>query len=327
MLPLTKLARRAWDRSRGDGAIETDAQYTPNAFHDMLKSPFSTAARAVTETRTFEVAAHVADTGHGPQQHRVLVHTCGRRPSACTIRTLRATISVLTAVYGAYPHARDLEVFLYGDPKRKVLPQLSRPVTVDHINSGFSSASRVVVYRCSEMHRTIVHELVHVWKAHGRDIRSVQLRARKTLGAPESCLLTEAFVEAVTWLIYGGFCSSGLDPGFALRVAKAYLDARDDGRTNGWAYFVGKALLVSDGGRAFHASFFRGPENAGVRLVSAEHHRCLVSLMERACGELGGPSLDLVTPWPRYVSSPILCNCSLGPAFADERRRCGSGRA
>jgi len=251
----------------------------------------------------------------------VTVHTTGRRPSATTVRVLRATAMVLTSLYGPCPHAA-VAVFLGDDPAVKSLPASSAsPITVHHVNSGFSQAGRVVVFRTSEMHRTIVHELVHVWKTHSLDRSEQQLFAHAKLGAPIACLLTEAFVEAVTWLVHGGFCPGGLSPAHSLRVARAYLTASDDGRTNGWAYFVGRALLVADGGARFHSAFFRTDASgalAGVRLVSADAHRALVRVMAAAYAALGGRGLPGAPAPGRHIALK-LCDCTLGESFSQTR--------
>ena len=282
--------------------------YSAREFQKLLASPFGRTPAKVSTTRTFKVDAGAISP--------VYVHTSGRRPSTSTVRALRAGIEVMTVVYGAYPHTRALEVFLHDNPARKSFPHRSESITVDHVNSGFSdSKGRIVVLRSSEMHRTLVHELIHVWRTHGRDHKTAQLRAITTLGAPPQCLLTESFVEAVTWLIHGGFCSRGLDPMASVKTARAYLDVVDDGSTNAWAYFVGKAFLIADGGQNFHKAFFRGHTPKGVRLVSAGDHAKLLSVMQEACQALGGAKMPRVPAQPHIMRAPLLCACSPGPAY------------
>jgi hypothetical protein len=299
MLPVSELADRIFRGTDGRGAAEVPTTLTPRRFDRLVKSKFGRVLPAAS-TRTFNIE------GCG-----VVVHTNGRRPSSQTVRTIKAAAAVLREVYGPCPHAR-VFVHLADDPAPKRLPAPREPVTVRHINSGFSQGPNVVAFRCSEMHRTIVHEMVHVWKTHSADRPAQQLFARLKLGAPKGCLLTESFVEAVTWLVHGGFCNKGLNPEHSLRVARAYLRAIDDGRTNGWAYFVGKALLVADGGARFHDAFFTGTK--GTRLTDAESHRALTALMAAAHDRLGGAGLPLA-PEPGDVELR-LCDCSLGSAFA-----------
>lgn len=294
MLPLSKLAAHEWAAADGSGAKEVAPRLRPADFKNRVSSAFSSNPVPVREVRSF-----VLDTNGVI----VTVNTNGRRPSAATVRTIKATFATLHECYGPFPHPQKaVDFFLMDDASVKVFPTRG-PVTVDHVNSGFSQGPVVVAYRCSEMHRTIVHEMLHVWKTHSLDMRGIQKRATALLGAPAGCLLTEAFVEAVTWLIHGGFCPRGLNSDHALRVARRYLQSPDDGRTNGWAYFVGKALLVADTD-AFHREFFEPV----VRLMDAQAHRTLLALMVASKDRL---SLE---DDGRSVSARM-CDCSLGDAF------------
>lgn len=304
MLPLSKLAATVLERTQGSGARETHPAMIPRKFDQYVKSTFGE-VRPTQVVRTFDMA------GEG-----VVIHTSGKRPSTQTIRVIRATIKVLETVYGPRPY-EIVQVFLADNPAPKTLPPPGTTVTVTHINSGFSQGPNVVVFRCSEMHRTLVHELVHCWRTHSLDRPEQQLFAHLRLGAPKGCLLTEAFVEAVTWLVYGGYCSKGLDAEHALRTARTFLLSKDDGRTNGWAYFVGRALLVADGGKRFHDEFFKGMH--GTRLMDAESHRALVRVMSAAYKKLGGKGLPLApSPTKGATASMRLCNCSLGAPFTTE---------
>ena len=322
-LPLVRAASYAWSRAHGRGAVETDPALTPARFTRMSRSQFGTPP-PVNRTRTFEVSV----SARMPRRARVRVHTSGRRPSEHVFRVLRATIDVLARVYGPYPRADQLEVLLHDDPTPKRFPARGERLAPHHINSGFSVGARIVVLRRAEMHRTLVHELVHVWATHGMDFPVVQKQAHRELGAPPGCLLTESFVECVTWLVHGGFCKRGLDPDHALAVARAYSDrvTGDDGTTNGWAYFVGKALLVADGACRFHAAFFRtsgasGPTPPSVpvrrRLVTSRDHSCLLGLMREARRGLGGIHVPNRTS-ARIARSPRMCACSLGEPFERE---------
>lgn len=240
----------------------------------------------------------------------VVLYTDGRKPGPSTARTVRATVATLFAVYGPCPHPGGVRVVLRENSAPKRFPGTG-PVTEGHINSGFSQGDRIVVFRCSEMHRTLVHEFLHVWKSHGPDSPGEQAVATRALSAPHGCLLSESFVEAATWLIYGGFCPRSLDPGAALTTARRYLSVQDDGRTNGWAYFVGKALLVADGGAAFHNVFFSGARRLGRRCSGATAYRELVRVMSR-----NRDSVPDMSPLPSKGHLPILCGCDLGPAFS-----------
>ena len=303
MQPASNAAYMAFHVATGAGAREVPPAVLPAGFAARLESGFNARPLPIRAVRSFEIQG----------EPNVLINTDGRRPSSATVRAIKATVSTLTHLYGRCPHPR-LTLYLVDNPVPKTLPRTGA-VTTAHVNSGFSQGSDVVVFRRSEMHRTIVHELIHVWRTHSLDRAQAQATAARELGAPARCLLTEAFVEAVTWLVHGGFCSGGLDPSHALRAARAYLrvPAPDDGRTNGWAYFVGKALLVADGGRAFSARFF--PHGRGRRLDDAAAFSDLLALMRKAQNALGGRELPLA-PDPGSMTAPVcMCNCSLGPAF------------
>ena len=301
---LTQYAARAWTETNGAGARECSVpKYTPAQFDQKLVSPFGRHDQ-VSQTRSFNVSTAIG---------MVHVHTSGRRPSSTTVHTLRAATAVFLTVYGPWPHKQELDVLLVENGTAKVFP-VHEHVDVHHINSGFSVGNCIAITRCAEMHRTIVHELVHAWRAHGKDMTRAQAFAHTHLGAPAHSLLTEAFVEAVTWLVHGGFCGAGLNVRSTLAVARSYLQSvNDDGRTNGWAYFVGKALLVSDGGHAFHKLFF--PHTASPkRLTGLSMHMQLVYLMHTATTRLGGTTLPRA-PAPTPNTKPVMCACQLGPAF------------
>lgn len=293
MLPLSKLAADMWAGSDGTGASEVPSTLRTAEFKQRVSSAFISRPVTVSRVRSFVLDALGT---------KVTINTNGRRPSAVTIRTIKATFATLHACYGPCPYEA-VDFFLMDDPSVKVFPT-RKPVTVDNVNSGFSQGAVVVAYRCSEMHRTIVHEMLHVWKTHSLDRRDVQRRATAVLGAPVGCLLTEAFVEAVTWLIHGGFCPRGLNADHAVRVALRYLLSPDDGQTNGWAYFVGKAMLVADGGAAFHREFFEPV----VRLMDAQAHRTLLALM------VASKAVVSARDDGREVSARM-CDCALGDAF------------
>ena len=292
--PLSMYACAAWRASTGRGVQELSPQYSPSTFACLITSPF-TERRVPVQTRTF-----VVDTCR--------IHTAGRRPSVATIRTLRATAAVLTHFFGTYPQRKPLEVMLSDDPEPKSLPDHG-PIAAKHVNSGFSTRSRIVIARCSEMHRTIIHEMLHVWRVHGCDWPAAQELAKRTLRAPLACLLTESFVEALAWLIHGGFCAKGLDPHSALSTAKSYLDMRDTGSSNAWAYIVGKALLIEDGGLLLFNTFVSPCR----RLFSEPDHLLLVHIMQQSARRLGGADLGRVSPLCH--KHLIYCACSLGPAY------------
>lgn len=292
MLPITLIAKKHWESS-GSSGKEVSPIVSPSTFRDMTHSKFGKDLGVPKVVKTFELV-----------DIPVMIHTQGRRPSTTTFRTIRSTYHVLREIYGESPH-ETISVYLREDGRSKCLPE-KRAVSVEDINSGFSAGDRIVVFRCSEMHRTLVHEMLHVWKVHGKDSKKHQKFSRSRLGAPENCLLTESFVEAITWLIFGGYCPKSMDPMHPLSQARGYLNVRDDGKTNGWAYFVGKAYLLVEGGKVFHQAFF--PGGRGARLITDRSFDVLVNIMLSA-----HRSLELKPSKSRLP--PVLCNCSLGSPY------------
>ena len=293
MLPLTQISNKHWSSS-GCKGTETPATVTPSEFRASTHSKFGADMGVPAKVRSFTVDGLP-----------VVVHTDGRRPSGVTFKTIRAVYATLQQVYGECPHDR-VVVFLRDNPEPKTLPR-SRSVHVRDINSGFSWGNLVAVFRNSELHRTLVHEFVHVWRTHSRDLKHHQAVAHKRLGAPPGCLLTESFVEAVTWLVYGGFCTSGLDVKHAVSQAAGYLAVTDDGSTNGWAYFVGKAYLVADGGRMFHDAFFL--KGRAVRLMDRAAFDAVLAIMQH----FHTTAKILPSKSPR---APVLCACDVGAPYA-----------
>lgn len=310
---ITRIAQRAWSRARAarSGTRVRPCTLSEDAFDKLARSRFGSPTPS-TSVREYLLAPILGAAGS-----RVSIFTSSRKtPSACTFRVIRATAETLTRVFGPR-HGDSLKILMIDGPCAKVIPS-GRAVETRDINSGFYGSDTIVVFRRSEMHRTLVHEMVHAWGTHGRDRAATQEMARRDIGAPRACLLTEAYVEAMTWLIFGGFCAKSLDSHHALREARAFLKyARDDGATNGWAYFVGRALLVSDMGRKFANRF--APRGVGVRLESDADHSDLVSIMRVAFQSLGGPGLPRA-PEPQARSrlglyTPIMCSCDLGRVF------------
>lgn len=292
MLPLTLAAAQHWAKA-GCKGLEIAPSMSAHEFQVSSASKFSVDMGLPTKVRSFLV-----DTV------AVVVHTDGRRPSNVTFRVIRAACGVLKEVYGECPH-ESIVIYLRDNMEQKSLP-VDRPVRVKDINSGFSWDNSLTVFRNSELHRTLVHELVHVWRTHSKDSKKHQALAARTMRAPPGCLLTEAFVEAVTWLIHGGFCTTGLNAKHALAQASGYLNVKDDGSTNGWAYFVGKAYLVADGGRMFHDTFF--PQAGAVRLMDRAAFDSLLAIMQHFHGVT-----KLQPSKSRF--KPVLCACDVGEPY------------
>ena len=293
MLPLTRISNKHWVASSCKGT-EIVAAVSPSEFRASTLSRFGADMGVPAKVRSFLVSGLP-----------IVVHTDGRRPSCVTFRTIRATFACLREVYGECPHD-SIVVYLRDNPEPKTLPQ-HRAVHVKDINSGFSWGNLVAVFRNSELHRTLVHEFIHVWKTHSKDMKHHQTVAARKLNAPPGCLLTESFVEAVTWLLYGGFCTTGLNVKHVLTQAAGYLNVKDDGKTNGWAYFVGKAYLLADGGRMFHDAFFSNGH--ATRLMDRPAFDALLAIMQHFYAQS-----KILPSKSRF--RPILCACDVGAPYA-----------
>ena len=214
--------------------------------------PKSMAHRICTgHVRLFDVSCAGVTSAH------IEVLTCnGGAPSQPFLSVLMVSVAFLEDMIGACPCSDGTRVLLLaGEPRTEKTG--GGPLLIDHINSGFSYSvrdrSHVVVFRCAEAHRTLVHELMHVWGIHGKEVHCAQTMAMRHLGSPRGTLLSEAFVEAVTWLLMRGLSPSTTDAeeiSHSLTLARQFTAcACDDGTTNAWSYIVGKALLISDGGQ------------------------------------------------------------------------------
>lgn len=293
MLPLTHISNKHW-LSSGCKGMEIVASVTPSEFRSSTLSRFSSDMGIPSRVRSFLVDGFP-----------IVVHTDGRRPSGITFKTIRAVYATLQEVYGTCPH-ESIVVYLRDNPEPKSFP-VNRKIHVKDINSGFSWGNLIAVFRNSELHRTLVHEFIHVWHTHSKDFKHHQTLAHRKLNAPPGCLLTESFVEAVTWLLYGGFCTAGLKVKHVITHAAGYLDVKDDGSTNGWAYFVGKAYLVIDGGRMFHDAFF--PKGRGVKLMGKAAFDTLIRIMQYF-----HTTAKILPSKSRF--RPVLCACDVGAPYA-----------
>ena len=215
---------------------------------------------------------------------KIEVHTSSKRtPSRSFVHVLCATVASLERLYGPCPHDDGVQLLVIGGPPRT--QRLNGFLGVEHVNSGFSyrnsTRGTAVVYRCAEAHRTLVHELLHVWQIHGPDEASSQKSAAGKLGAPPNALLSEALVEAVAWLILRGLnptTSDGLELRHSHTLSSAYFKcACDDGSTNAWAYIVGRFLLIADGGHKLSSYLCRGL--IAQKVTGAQMYDGLVSMM------------------------------------------------
>ena len=243
------------------------------------------------------------------------LYTCnGREPSHSLLSVLVASIASLETMLGNCPCSGGVRVFLLaGKPRTK--KDGTGPLLIDHINSGFSYIMRdrghVVVFRCVEAHRTLVHELMHVWGIHGNEDHHAQMIAATRLGAPSNVLLSEAFVEAMTWLLMRGLSPSTTDAeemSHSLTLARQYMAcACDDGTTNAWSYIMGRALLIADGGGKLCAFLSSGARGARPQtLHGASSHIALVDIMCENAAKLPQhkePHLSNAMPLIRMVKS------------------------
>ena len=253
-----------------------------------------------------------------PELGRVLVHAT-RRPSAATVRTLKATVQALYKLYGPSKNV-PLEVYLVANPAPKTH---ARVLTERNVNSGFTAFSRparVVVFRCEEMHKVLVHELLHFWGTHSTDVpASAAEYAHRELGAPRNALVFEAYVEAVATLLMSCYCSDAppetrvmAESRHSAKVAKYIISTTNEtGRTNAWMYYVGKACLLADAPALL--AWLMPVGRPRVRtLAGAAAYMSFIKLMERGMTKLGGSTLNAVSVSKRDMR---MCECNLGPAF------------
>lgn len=195
----------------------------------------------------------------------VKIRTCNNTaPSPTFVRVVLAAVAFFEHFLGPCPQSKGVKIYLVGGGMRTRVGA-GEMMDVEHVNSGFSFAKgdygHVVVFRSPEAHRTVVHEIAHAWYVHGNDHADVQAWATKALCAPPGVLLTESFVEALTWLMLRGMMPSTSEAeelAHSKDLAVQYFGCScDDGRTNAWAYIVGRHLLIADGGAKL-VDFLRG---------------------------------------------------------------------
>jgi hypothetical protein len=180
----------------------------------------------------------------------IMVHTSRPRNVAdehainTALTVVLAMLKLCEEAFGACPHT-SLEVILILSDKKKKLPT-DLKLGVGNVNSGFSSQNKVVVFRLEECHKVLIHELLHFWGAFAN--RFPPLPA----DIPPGTLLTETIVETLATIITCAFSVGSVsEVGSRIKheISHSAIVAQrvsncDAGKTNAWAYFVGRAWLM-----------------------------------------------------------------------------------
>lgn len=323
-------------RSTSDAGIvctEIDSSLDQAAVRELAESRFLPAAmtqRLFCGTpREFDVSCAVG------VKCAIRVITCnGYAPSSTLLGASTVAVASLCDLFGPCPHAGGVKIVLLdGGPRTEFRGGDDHPaeaLAVEHVNSGFSyeagGCGYVVVFRCAEAHRTVVHELLHAWRVHTRDDSKAQSMAERHLGAPPACLLSESFVEALTWLLLRGFGPSTTDDeelAHSSDLVRSYFAcACDGGQTSAWCYIVGKHLLISDRGASLCAFLTRGdtsgaalPHSRSRTLSGRSSYVEVVKIMCSHAGRIGKHKEAASAPLNRMPRIRMVAN-DWGPAFA-----------
>jgi hypothetical protein len=299
-----------WRAADGSGCAATSAHLTRSELSALINNRYELQVHVGHEVKTYELAVPGL---------RVLLHVSAEhRPSRTTVKLLKACAASLTALYGK-PRRSLLHLLLVENAEAK---SSHPPLTRAKINSGFSLRNSIVIYRCQEMHKVLTHEMVHFWDVHDVVVdRAAQVLAHLTMGAPVNCFLYESYVECVATVMMCGFCSSKRTPrerlhieiAHALKVAK-HVVGMDTVGTNAWAYYVGRAALLSD--VATLSEWLSRGDGTIKQLRGPVAWRRFARLMQQGIERLGGPTLTKVRA-PAAGSGVLRsCDCNLGPAFS-----------
>ena len=285
---LTQVARRVWDalHETSVACLEYSTPIDVQEFDELTFSEqFVPRSMRVHVERTRSFRIHTSGLGT-----HVDIHTCDdKRPSSSILTMAAFATLTLETLYGPCPCEQGVCIFLLPGGPRTRLP-VGQSLQIDQVNSAFSTTYRgwgiAVCYRCAEMHRLIVHELMHVWRVHDTsDVRDVECDAElRALGCPfgASVRLSEAVVEALTWLVLlgTGHSTEEAEMHHAAVLAHSYLACDcDAGHTNAWAYIVGRYLLIADGGDAFCAWVLADASSRARRVRGAAAWRDIIKIM------------------------------------------------
>jgi hypothetical protein len=240
------------------------------------------------------------------------------KPSHVTVRLVKACAASLGRMFGPPKYSKMVLLLIQnGDDKIA-----TSPLTKRKVNTGFSLGNTVVVYRCQEMHKVLVHEMLHFWGTHDNATDASAQALVHRLGAPRDCVLYESYVETLATIMMCGFCARSGSPRERLQkeVVQAYRSAKtvvsmEQHDTNVWAYYVARACLFACMPEL--SGWLGSPKAGGVRrLKGSVAWNTYARIVEQGMARLGGPTLAALPPPKKHTLVLRSCDCNLGPSFS-----------
>lgn len=297
-----------WKRCDGSG-LSPERALSKAEFMKDLQNNYAMHVNPVHEIRAYRLnASGIKVTVHVSAQYK---------PSSVTVKLLKASIASLTRMFGPAKY-KEFTLILVQSNEDKVS---DGPLTKRKINTGFSMGNTIVVYRCQEMHKVLVHELLHFWGTHDNIVDGYASELVHRLGAPQNCLLYESYVETVATIMMCGFCTKSGTPRERLQkeIIQSYKSAKqvvsvEQHDTNVWAYYVARACLFAcvvdlSGWLSTASGFTR-------KLKGTQAWKSYSHIIEKGMKKLGGPSLTKLAASKNKSMVLRSCDCNLGPSFS-----------
>lgn len=303
-MDILKVASDQWKSCDGTGLVSSPVNISKTDFSKALLNDYSRHINPTHELKTYGLLASGIT---------VTIHVSAKsKPSNITIKLLKACFSSMTILYGPAKY-KQLILFLVENDQDKIA---HGQLTKSKVNTGFSLTNTIAVYRCQEMHKVLVHELMHFWGTHDNTVDQYAAKLVHRLGAPKDCLLFEAYVESVATIFMCGFCAKSGTPQERLQreTNQVFKSAKqvvmmDQVDTNVWAYYIARACLF-----ACQTEFFSWLKNTR-KLKGPIAWKTFADIIEKGMKKLGGPTLNKLPV--SHKSSIVLrsCDCNLGPSF------------
>lgn len=305
-MDILRITSQQWMSCDGTGLVVSPVNISKAEFTKILLNDYSQHVNPKHDLKTYGLLASGI---------KITIHVSARsRPSSITIKLLKACLSSLTTLYGPAKY-KNLILFLVENDEDKFAVS---PLTKRKVNTGFSQANTIAVYRCQEMHKVLVHELMHFWGTHDNFADQYAVRLVQRLGAPKDCLLFEGYVESIATIMMCGFCAKSGTPQERLQreTSQVFRSAKqvvmmEQIDTNVWAYYIARACLF-----ACQKEFFSWLHtNSGTRKLKGPlAWKSFADIIEKGMKKLGGPTLNKLQS---NKTSIILrsCDCNLGPSF------------